>query len=144
MEQQLIDPSECIPVLELDPRGERTLTSTKYLLTHLPDLQLFKHPHRSGAISFASDKAINGLEEAEFFVRNHDDGQSLELWLYSTIEGHQVYAKPPFYEVGRSHQGGFGFVQHEDALKRIEELGLRFKLRKEIKLFLDSKAAIVY
>lgn len=144
MEQQLIDPHECMPALELDPRGERTLTSTKYLLTHLPDLQLFKHPHRSGAIHFASSKALGGLEEAEFFVRNRDDGQSLELWLYSTIEGHQVYTKPPFYEVGRSHQNGFGFMIDESALHRIEELGLRFRLRKEIRQYLDSKSAIVY
>lgn len=141
--EALVDPADCLSHLELDPRGAHTVTSTKYLLNHLPDLQLFKHPHKSGAINFASIKAMNGLEKVEFCIRNHDSGQTLELWLYSMIEGHQVYCKPPFYEVGKSHTG-FGFVLNKSVLDQVDSLGLRFKLRKEINDYLASKSAIDY
>jgi hypothetical protein len=142
--ESLVNPVEYLPTLELDPRGGKTVVSVRHLLNHLPDLQLFKHPHRSGTVSFASTKAINGLEKSEFFTRNTEAGQVLEVWIYSLVEGHQVYNIPLFYELGRSVDGGFGFTMSADTDERLEGAGCRYKLRKSIKEYQASKTAIPY
>lgn len=142
--ESLVDPSECLPSLSLSPRGASTVATATYLLTQYPDLQLFKHPHKSGEIAFASDKAVNGMEKPEFRVRNAGPVQILEVWLYSVNEGHQVYGKPPFYEIGRSNQEGFGYIEVPGAIDMLDGLGLRFSTRKAIRRFMDSKAAIPY
>lgn len=141
--ESLVNPSDLLPHLELDPRSEKTVVSVKHLLNHIPDLQLFKHPHKSNSVCFASTKGINGTEQVEFYVRPGKQ-QVIEAWVYSIIEGHQVYSIPQYYELGTSVEYGFGYSIDRSVLDRLDAAGVKFSVRRDVALYMASKEAISY
>lgn len=150
----MLDPAKEIDRMEKDiVQRQADVDSIKVLFARLPDLQIYRYGKSDNFISCSA--TMNSV--VDNYDANHRDTEYLDefgintvkadpklvdMWLFTIVDGHKVYANPPCYTVGHENESGFGIVPVKDWELHMEMNNISLTAIRKVRAYLKSKPEI--